>query len=84
MNGAKLVFPGPRLDGASLYELFEAEGVTYSLGVPTVWLGFAAYLSAAGARCTTLRRVLSGGAAVPPAMIEAFERQASTCAKAGE
>ncbi|MBV8091344.1 MAG: AMP-binding protein, partial [Alphaproteobacteria bacterium] len=74
MNGAKLVLPGPRLDGASLYELFEAEGVTYCLGVPTVWLGFAAYLSSAGARCSTLRRVLSGGAAVPLAMIEAFAR----------
>ena len=40
MNGAKLVLPGARLDGQSLYELFEAEGVTLSLGVPTVWLGF--------------------------------------------
>jgi 3-(methylthio)propionyl---CoA ligase len=74
MNGAKLVMPGPRLDGASLYELFEAEGVTYSLGVPTVWLGFEAYLSATGVRCSTLRRLLSGGAAVPAAMIEAFAR----------
>jgi 3-(methylthio)propionyl---CoA ligase len=74
MNGAKLVMPGPRLDGASLYELFEAEGVTYSLGVPTVWLGFEAYLSTAGVRCSTLQRLLSGGAAVPAAMIEAFAR----------
>ena len=72
MNGAKLVLPGPRLDGASLYELFEAEGVTYALGVPTVWLGFESYLSASGARCSTLHRVLSGGSAVPPAMVEAF------------
>src|SRR5258706_1096492 len=45
MSGAKLVLPGPRLDGASLYELFEAEGVTLSLGVPTIWLGFEAYLA---------------------------------------
>jgi fatty-acyl-CoA synthase len=74
MNGTKLVLPGPHLDGASLYELFEAEGVTLSLGVPTVWLGFEAHLSATGARCTTFRRVLSGGSAVPPAMITAFER----------
>ena len=74
MNGAKLVLPGPRLDGASLHELFEAEGVTYALGVPTVWLGFEAYLSASGARCSTLHRVLSGGSAVPPSMIEAFAR----------
>jgi fatty-acyl-CoA synthase len=72
MNGAKLVMPGPRLDGASLYELFEAEGVTYALGVPTVWLGFEAHLSTSGARCSTLHRVLSGGSAVPPSMVEAF------------
>ena len=74
MSGAKLVLPGQRLDGESLYQLFEAEGVTLSLGVPTVWLGFEAYLGERGARCSTLRRILSGGAAVPPSMIEAFER----------
>src|SRR5215831_10631266 len=74
MNGVKLVLPGPRLDGSSLYELFEAEGVTISLGVPTVWLAFEAYLSAAGRRCSTLRRVVSGGSAVPRSLIEAFER----------
>jgi 3-(methylthio)propionyl---CoA ligase len=74
MNGAKLVLPGPRVDGESLHQLFEAEGVTYALGVPTVWLGFEAYLSASGALCATLRRVLSGGSAVPPAMVEAFAR----------
>ena len=39
MVGAKLVFPGPHLDGKSLYELFETEKVTFSAGVPTVWLG---------------------------------------------
>jgi fatty-acyl-CoA synthase len=74
MNGTRLVLPGPYLDGASLYELFEAEGVTLCLGVPTVWLGFEAHLAASGARCSTLRRVLSGGSAVPPSMITAFER----------
>jgi len=75
MNGAKLVLPGPRLDGQSLYELFEAEGVTMSLGVPTVWLGFEAYLAASGARCSTLKWILSGGSAVAPTLIEAFERR---------
>ena len=75
MNGAKLVMPGPRLDGQSLYELFEAEGVTMSLGVPTVWLGFEAYLAATGERCSTLRWLLCGGSAVPPSLIEAFERR---------
>jgi 3-(methylthio)propionyl---CoA ligase len=78
MNGTRLVLPGPYLDGASLYELFEAAGVTMSLGVPTVWLGFETYLSATGARCSTLRRVLSGGSAVPAAMITAFERHGIT------
>ncbi|HJU20178.1 MAG TPA: long-chain-fatty-acid--CoA ligase [Stellaceae bacterium] len=75
LNGAKLVLPGPRLDGESLYELFEAEGVTLSLGVPTVWLGFEAYLAASGKKCSTLRGVLSGGSAVPPSLIEAFARR---------
>jgi len=73
MNGAKLVLPGPRLDGQSLYELFEAEGVTVSLGVPTVWIGFETYLAVSGARCSSLRWILSGGSAVPPSLIEAFE-----------
>jgi len=75
MNGAKYVLPGPRLDGASLHELFEAEGVTLALGVPTVWLNFEAHLCASGARCTTLRGVLCGGSAVPPSLIQAFERR---------
>jgi 3-(methylthio)propionyl---CoA ligase len=74
MQGAKLVLPGPRLDGESLYQLFEAEQVTLGLGVPTVWLSFEAHLSATGARCSTLRRILSGGSAVPPSMVEAFAR----------
>jgi acyl-CoA synthetase (AMP-forming)/AMP-acid ligase II len=75
MNGAKLVLPGAKLDGQSLYELFEVEGVTISLGVPTVWLGFEAHLCATEARCSTLRRIVSGGSAVPPFLIEAFERR---------
>jgi 3-(methylthio)propionyl---CoA ligase len=73
MNGAKLVWPGARLDGASLCELFNAEGVTLSLGVPTVWLGMEAHMRETGATCPTLRGVLSGGAAVPPSLMEAFE-----------
>jgi 3-(methylthio)propionyl---CoA ligase len=73
MNGAKLVWPGARLDGASLCELFNAEGVTLSLGVPTVWLAMEAYLRETGATCSTLRGVLSGGSAVPPSLMAAFE-----------
>jgi fatty-acyl-CoA synthase len=73
MNGAKLVLPGNKLDGPSLYDLFEAEGVDYALGVPTIWLGFEAHLRATGAKCSTLTRVLSGGSAVPPSLIEAMD-----------
>jgi fatty-acyl-CoA synthase len=75
MNGAKLVLPGPHLDGASLHRLFEDEGVTLGYGVPTVWLGFEAHLAATGAACTTLARVLCGGSAVAPSLIEAFDRR---------
>jgi 3-(methylthio)propionyl---CoA ligase len=74
MQGAKLVLPGPHLDGASLYRLFEDEGVTTSAGVPTVWLGFEAYLSSTGQHCSTLKRLGCGGAAVPPSLIAAFDR----------
>ncbi len=73
MAGASLVMPGPRLDGASLYELMEAERVTATAGVPTVWLGLLQYLDANELTLHHLKRVLIGGAAVPRAMIEAFE-----------
>jgi fatty-acyl-CoA synthase len=73
MSGAKLVFPGPKLDGASLHELFEAEKVTLSLGVPTVWLGLLQYLEQTGKRIDGVDRVTVGGSAAPAAMIQAFE-----------
>ena len=71
--GAKLVFPGPRLDGKSLYELFERERVTHASGVPTVWQGLLAHVQAHGLRFSSLRRTLVGGSAIPPAMLRAFE-----------
>ena len=73
MSGAKLVFPGPKLDGSSLHELFMSEKVTLSLGVPTVWLGLLNYLEQSGNRLDGLKRVTVGGSAVPRSMIEAFE-----------
>ncbi len=73
--GAKLVFPGPQLDGKSLYELFEAEGVTFSAGVPTVWLGLLNHLQTAGVNFNTLQRTVIGGSACPPAMIKAFQER---------
>lgn len=68
--GAKLVFPGPALDGKSLYELFEAEGVTFSAGVPTVWLGLVNHVLEGGLRFSTFRRTVIGGSACPPAMMD--------------
>jgi fatty-acyl-CoA synthase len=73
--GAKLVFPGAALDGASLHRLFETEGVTHSAGVPTVWAGLLGHVRANGLKFTTLRETVVGGTACPPAMIEAFERE---------
>jgi len=71
--GAKLVFPGPGLDGKSLHELFEAEGVTVSAGVPTVWQGLLAHVTSNGLKFSTMRRTIIGGSACPPAMMSAFE-----------
>ena len=73
MTGAKLVFPGPALDGASLTELMQAEGVTMAAGVPTLWLGLLDNLQQSGTKLEKLVRVIIGGSAVPRAMIEAFE-----------
>ena len=72
MNGAKLVFPGAGLDGKNLYELFEAEKVTVSAGVPTVWQGLLAYVEANGLKFSTMRRTVIGGSACPPAMLRKF------------
>ena len=70
LSGAKMVFPGPALDGKSLYELFEAEGVTFSAGVPTVWLGLVNHVLQNDLRFSTFRRTVIGGSACPPAMMD--------------
>ena len=69
LSGAKMVFPGAQLDGKSLYELFEQEGVTFSAGVPTVWLGLINHALQNGLRFSTFRRTVIGGSACPPAMM---------------
>jgi fatty-acyl-CoA synthase len=71
--GAKLVFPGPQLDGASLYNLFETEQVTCSAGVPTVWQGLLAHVREKGLQFSSMKRTVIGGSACPPAMIATFE-----------
>lgn len=71
--GAKQVLPGPRLDGKSLYELIESEGVTMSAGVPTVWAGLLDHMDANGLRFTVPPRIVIGGSACPPSMMRRFE-----------
>ncbi|MEI9985185.1 MAG: long-chain-fatty-acid--CoA ligase [Aliidongia sp.] len=67
--GCKLVLPGARLDGASLHELIEAEGVTFAAAVPTVWLALLQHLEQTGGKLSRLRRVLVGGSACPETVI---------------
>jgi fatty-acyl-CoA synthase len=75
MSGATMVMPGAKLDGESVYELIETNGVTCSAAVPTVWLGLLAYLEQTGKPITKLKRVFIGGSACPRAMTEAFEKR---------
>ena len=75
MVGAKLVFPGVALDGASLYELFETENVSFTAGVPTVWLALLQYMQANKLELSTVKYAVIGGSAAPPAMIETFDKE---------
>ncbi len=75
IGGAKLVLPGPRLDGAGLYELMEVEGVTVSAGVPTIWFSLIRHLEENGLRFSTMRRTVVGGAAMPAALIAKFAQE---------
>ena len=72
MTGAKMVFPGPALDGKSVYELLEAEQVTMAAGVPTVWLMLLNHVKQNGLKFSHMRRTVIGGSACPPAMIKTF------------
>ncbi len=75
MCGTKLVFPGFKLDGASIYELLDKEQVTLSAGVPTVWLALLDYCAQNKLRMSSVKRTLIGGSAVPLAMIERFWKE---------
>ena len=74
LAGASLVMPGPKLDGDSLFDLMEAEGVTSAWGVPTVWLGLRAAIDKRGRNPSKFRQVVVGGSAAPRSMIEGFEK----------
>jgi fatty-acyl-CoA synthase len=75
MCGAKMVLPGARMDGESLFELMESEQVTLSAGVPTIWMMLLAYMKENNKKLTTMQRTVIGGAAAPRAMIETFEKE---------
>jgi fatty-acyl-CoA synthase len=70
--GAKLVLPGAKMDGPSIHELLETEGVTFSAAVPTVWQMLLQHLQSTNGKLTTLKRVVIGGSAVPEALVRAF------------
>ncbi len=73
ITGTRLVMPGPRLDGDSLFKLMDSDGVTKSAGVPTVWLGLLQAMKMAGRAPAALEQVVIGGSAASRTMIEAFE-----------
>lgn len=78
MVGAKLVLPGPHLDGQSVYALMRDEHVTFSQGVPTVWMMLFQYLDShpeLDARALGVKRIGIGGAAVSRGMLERFENE---------
>jgi fatty-acyl-CoA synthase len=72
ITGAKMVFPGPAMDGKSIYELIESEQVSFAAGVPTVWQMLLAHMGQGGLRFSSLKRTVIGGSACPPAMLAAF------------
>ncbi|MEO5795241.1 MAG: 3-(methylthio)propionyl-CoA ligase [Rhodoferax sp.] len=74
LTGCKLVFPGPAMDGPSVYQLIESEKVSFAAGVPTVWQMLLGHMQPAGLRFSTLQRTVIGGSACPPAMVKAFQQ----------
>jgi len=75
LTGAKMVFPGSALDGKSLYELFETEKVTFSAGVPTVWLGLLNHVAQNNLTFSSFKRTVIGGSACPPAMMKTLRHK---------
>ncbi len=70
--GTKLVLPGAKLDGASVYELLSTEKVTHTAGVPTVWLMLLNHITTNKLKLPDLKMVVCGGSAMPRSMIKAF------------
>ena len=74
LTGASLVMPGRHLDGPSVHALLQDERVSFTAGVPTVWMGLLQHLRSVGGRLDHLERLVTGGSACPPMLAEAFER----------
>ena len=74
LTGCPLILPGARLDGPTLFDLMEQEGVEAGWGVPTVWLGLLEEFKKRGRKPRNLVQILSGGSAVPQTMIDTFTR----------
>jgi fatty-acyl-CoA synthase len=72
MTGAKLVMPGPKMDGASIYELLDTEKVTFSAAVPTIWFMLLQHLEETGKKLPHLKKVVIGGAACPRMITRKF------------
>ena len=72
MIGAKLVMPGGKMDGASIYEMLDTENVTFSAAVPTVWLMLLQYLEETGKKLPHLKKVVIGGSACPRTITKKF------------
>jgi 3-(methylthio)propionyl---CoA ligase len=72
LSGTRLVLPGPKLDGASLYELMESERVTISAGVPTIWQALIGHVEQHGLKFSTMKCTAVGGSAMPQTLIAKF------------
>jgi 3-(methylthio)propionyl---CoA ligase len=75
MAGAALIMPGRHLDGPSVHRMLEDERVTFTAGVPTVWMGVLQHLRSTGGKLSHLKRLVTGGSACPPMLLDAFERE---------
>jgi fatty-acyl-CoA synthase len=83
LTGASLLLPGRHLDGASLTAFFNEERCTMSCGVPTIWLGLLQHLRSSGQRLTTVKRIMTGGSATPPLLIDAFRDEYGVAVEQG-
>lgn len=73
ITGAKQVFPGAGMDGASIWELIDSEKVDLLLGVPTVWLMLLNHMESISKKLDSVQNVVIGGAAAPISMIKKFQ-----------